>query len=335
MQSNLLRGASAAALALCLSVSMPARADEPAALFEDGAELLSQARALWSDGTAAYRHGQLDRARLLYLSAWRAQHHWQIAGSLGHTELALGRHRDAAEHLAVYLRETRDLPSVEPRDRALLTAELSRALGKVGTITVAVAPAGADVLVDGAAAGKAPLADPLFVDPGRHVIEVRLAGYQPATESRDLQPGTSAQVSVKLAPVPAPPPIVQRVVVTAPPPPAPRADRRVLIAGGAATAVFLGMGIGFTAWSNASAHERDGLRAGCTGGEAGVCARFDSVEDRRFISGNVAAWSFVGAGAAALGTTTYAILAPRLRPRARFSAAGAPGGAAASLTFDW
>jgi len=334
VQSRLLRGACAATFVFCLSVPTPARADEPAALFEDGAELLSQARALWTDGTAAYRHGQLDRARLLYLSAWRAQHHWQIAGSLGHTEAALGRHRDAAEHLAVYLRETRDLPSVEPRDRALLTAELSRALGKVGVITVAAAP-GAEVLVDGSVAGKAPLADPLFVDPGRHVVEVRLAGYRPATEARDLAPGGSAQINVKLAPAPAPPAATRIVMVPAPRPPAPRADRRILIAGGAATAALLGVGIGFTAWSNAAAHERDGLRSGCTGGDAGVCARYDGVEGRRFVAGNVAAWSFVGAGAFALATTTYAIVAPRWRPRARLSAWGAPDGAAASVTFDW
>ena len=203
------RGAAAAGaftLVVCTQWSAAARADEHAFLFEDGAELLAQARELYVEGTKAVHQGQLERARLFYLSAWRAQRHWQIAGSLGHVEVALDRYRDAAEHLSIFVRETRALPAsdlrVDPRDAAILAQELDRAKAHVGTVALTVEPAGAEVLVDGAPAGRAPLADPVFVEPGLHVIEAHLDGYRAASESRDLVPGAVAQISLKLAPAP-------------------------------------------------------------------------------------------------------------------------------------
>jgi hypothetical protein len=219
----------------------PRPAEAGAVVLGDGGDLLAQARELYVEGSKAAQAGHLERARIFYTSAWRAQRHWQIAGTLGHVELSLGRYRDAAEHLAFFLRETRDLPSVDPRDRAALAAELERAKAKIGVVTAVVHPAGAEVVVDGASLGKAPLVDPVFVDPGRHVIEARLPGYPAVVDARDVVPGTSAKIALTLTPIAAtvgqrlpPPPAVpppdaapQAAPLTAappqaaPPPPAP------------------------------------------------------------------------------------------------------------------
>lgn len=324
MRSTLLwgsLGAGALAFVMTMGSVTAARADEPAALFEEGADLLSQARELWVEGTAAFNRGQLERARLLYLSAFRAQHHWQIAGSLGHTECALGRYRDAAEHLAIYLRESRDLPGADPRDRLMLALDLDKSRAHIGVLTVTAQPAGAEVLVDGAVVGRAPLADPVFVEPGRHVVEVRAPGAPSATETRELAPGKAAEVRVRLVPATAP-----RAVAAVPmrPPPAlpPAPDRRIVLGGAATSAVLLGVGVGFTAWSNAAAGERDTYRVGCAGAAAPACGRFDDVEQRRWVTGNVAAYSFLGAGAAAVATTAYALLVPRLRRPVRVTGSG-------------
>jgi hypothetical protein len=314
-------GAGALAFVMVTGASPAARADEPAALFEEGADLLSQARELWVEGTSAFNRGQLERARLLYLSAFRAQHHWQIAGSLGHTECALGRYRDAAEHLAVYLRESRDLPGADPRDRLMLALDLDKARAHIGVLSVGAEPAGAEVLVDGAAVGRAPLADPVFVEPGRHVVEVRTPGAPTITEARELAPGKTAEVRVRLQPVTAPRAAV--AVPLRPPPALPPAPNRAVVLGGAATsAVLLGVGVGFTAWSKAAAGERDNYRASCAGAAAQACGHFDDVEQRRWITGNVAAYSFLGAGAAAVATTAYALIVPRLRRPVRVTGSG-------------
>lgn len=334
--------ASAAALVVGTAFSATARAEPPAVLFEDGADLLAQARELWAEGSAAFNKGQLERARLLYLSAWRAQHHWQIAGSLGHVEMALGRHRDAAEHLAIYLRESRDVPNVDPRDRALLSSEIERARAKIGAVTIAAEPAGAEVIVDGANVGKTPLADPVFVEPGRHVIEARMEGYQSAAEARELTPGGAAEVRFKLAAEPAPPkPEPPRVGPVAgqgtPLAPVPRYQvNKGLVYGGAAlSAVALGVGFGLTAMSNSAAAERNSFRTDCNSGDHGGCAQFESSDERRRLTGDAAVYSFIGAGALAIATTTYALVVPRIKRSPKVTATAASGVTVTGLGFSW
>jgi hypothetical protein len=335
----LFRSASVLALVMGTGWSATARAEPPAVLFEDGADLLAQARELWAEGTAAFNKGQLERARLLYLSAWRAQHHWQIAGSLGHVEMTLGRYRDAAEHLTIYLRESRDVPNVDPRDRALLAGEIARARAKIGAVTVTAEPAGAEVIVDGATVGKAPLADPVFVEPGRHVIEARLERYQSAAEARELTPGGAAEVRLELAAEPKPEaprlvPVVQQA--TPPAPPLRYQVNKGLVYGGAAlSAVALGVGIGLTAMSNSAASERDGFRAGCNSGDHGGCSQFDSSDQRRWLTGNAAAYTFIGAGAVALATATYALVVPRIKRSPKVTGTSARGVTAMGLGFSW
>jgi len=352
------RGAAAAgalALVACTQWSTTARADEHAFLFEDGAELLAQARELYVEGTKAIHQGQLEKARVLYLSAWRAQRHWQIAGSLGHVEAALDRYRDAAEHLTIFTRETRALPTadprVDPRDAAVLAQELDRVKAHVGTIALSVEPAGAEVLVDGAPAGRAPLADPVFVEPGRHVIEAHLDGYRAVSESRDLTPGAVAQVSFQLAPAPpaavvaAPGYTVTPAVAlapTAPPPVALRppqrlrpVDRAVLIGGGALTAVALGMGVGFAVRSNAVARERDTYRAGCRAAGAAACGSYNDLAQTTWMTGNAAAYSFLGAGVLALATGAYAIAVPRWQRPIKVTGSLGPGGGDARIEVAW
>jgi PEGA domain-containing protein len=67
-----------------------------------------------------------------------------------------------------------------PRQATLAKIDelMAIALAKVGTVTIE-APEGADVLLDGRAVGRAPLREPIFVDPGDHAFEVRLAEHAP------------------------------------------------------------------------------------------------------------------------------------------------------------
>ena len=44
-------------------------------------------------------------AHAAFLEAWKLNEHYQIAANLGSMEIKLGRFRDAAEHLAIYLRK--------------------------------------------------------------------------------------------------------------------------------------------------------------------------------------------------------------------------------------
>jgi hypothetical protein len=77
-------------------------------------------------------------------------------------------------------------------------AMLEEVLKLVGTLRIQVEPAGAEVLIDGKSEGKAPFEDPLFVDPGKHTIEVKLDGYKPAQVVVDMAAGSSKDILIVL-----------------------------------------------------------------------------------------------------------------------------------------
>jgi hypothetical protein len=68
------------------------------------------------------------------------------------------------------------------------------------TLVVDSRPPGAEVYLDGRLQGRTPLA--LSVNPGRHEVEVRLAGYQPYRATVNPRPGERVQLFAQLSPEP-------------------------------------------------------------------------------------------------------------------------------------
>jgi hypothetical protein len=334
----------AVALVVCSAWSAGARAEDPGGAIGDGRDLMAQARELYVEGAKAARAGHPDRARLFYISAWRAQHHWQIAGSLGHAELALGRYCDAAEHLAFFLRETRYLTNLDPRDRATIARDLERAKAKVGEVTAIVEPAGAEVLVDGAPVGTAPLADAVFVEPGRHVIEARMPGRQALVEARDLVPGGATQVVLRLAPIAA----VEPPGALSPPPPPPavappqrrvaRPNRAIIVGGAVTTGVLAVVGVGLGVGSAMKASASRDCEVGPCDGATSQAARqgeFNQLQAQKVALGYASIGTFIGAGVIGVGTAAYALFSNKRVTLPRAGLVVYPGGAAASMSVDW
>jgi hypothetical protein len=87
------------------------------------------------------------------------------------------------------------LPPWERKRVASFVSEMER---KQCHLTLDVGPAGAIVRVDGHDAGAAPLAGPLAVDPGRHLVETSREGYASATQTAEVVEGQSLMVTIKL-----------------------------------------------------------------------------------------------------------------------------------------
>ena len=317
-------GACFVALVALMGWSTPARADDPAILFDTSVDLLAQARQLYIDGLNARRAHQWDRARVFFLSAWRAQRHWQIAANLANAEIMLGRYRDAAEHAAIFMHDTRDLQDIDVHQRATVEQVLASARAKVGVVTV-TAPPGAEVRINGSSVGKAPLDLPVYVEPGRTVVEARLDGYQSSLESRELAPGGEAKVELRLVPVPVLPelqggaPVVRR---EAPPGPAPDKKKRtaaivtgsVLAGGGLIAGAVLAV-VASAKASDASTK----LKTLKTGTDpchmhAGTCSAIDSDLGWHDRLSNASMGVFIGAGAVGLATLGYALFAAPRQP---------------------
>jgi hypothetical protein len=217
--------------------------------------------ALVSQGVEAFRHQDYEAARIDFGRAYELAPNTPTLLNLALAELQSGHALIAVKHFRQVLR-ARDLPAEKveyvrskmlPRGEAL-TARL-----------VIEAPKGSDVLVDRQLVGQAPLGDPIDVDAGEHVVEVRLGtSVQRVTTTPPL--GSSTRVLVEFVPAsqaievgPAPssprPPLRESVATASSAPPQPFFTAKnatvIALAGGAVVATAIGVAFSLGAKSNA------------------------------------------------------------------------------------
>jgi len=174
-------------LAVCLALPRPASGEEPAAeaerLIRHGLELRKA-----HDEQAAVRELQ---------KAYGLVHTPRAAGQLGLAEQALGRWEDAEQHVREALEADAD-PWVVKNHGPLADAMglIQRHLGR---IEIVGEPEGAQVLVNGRAAGSLPLAQPVPVSAGEVDVELRAPAYQPAQRTVTVAAGQYRRIVVRLA----------------------------------------------------------------------------------------------------------------------------------------
>ncbi|WP_437929607.1 PEGA domain-containing protein [Sorangium sp. So ce291] len=298
----------------------------PRAETQESDALTDKARQLFEDGVKAAKAGKWDDAHAAFLAAWGLKPHYQIASNLGVASLRVGKPRDAAEYLTLYLREA---PATKVQERQRAEASLKEARTQVAAVTVRVAPDGAEVTVDGKLVGRAPLADPVFLDPGRHEVGAKLDRYVAQVRTVEATAGGTETLVLELQRPPAPDADgagAGRSV--APAPGASRGGGRtaVLVGGGIATGVGAAAGVVFTVLANNRAGEAetlkgtlfDGVQNKCLNtSPPAECMRQSRALDESARYSNVAFWSFVGAGTVGLGTLLYAVVSSPSEPEAR------------------
>ncbi|WP_437647904.1 PEGA domain-containing protein [Sorangium sp. So ce362] len=317
-------------LALAITLLAPASSAQTGAGARGEAEALTdKAGQLYDEGLAALNQARWAEAHASFLAAWRIKQHYQIAANLGVAELRLGKHRDAAEHLSWYLREA---PAERTAQRQRAEVLLKEALAKVAAITITTEPKGADVKVNGAAAGRTPLALPVFLEPGRHVVGAELDGYKPAQEQiepaaghaigitlhlvrRDAEAPAAAGASSAAGPRAASHAAPAKRPETTAAPPTERSWVPVIVLG-AASAVALGVGVGLTVAANdATADARSQQEEIFAGGGgclespafAGACREFRRTTRRSDDLSNAAVVTYAASGAMALTAVALAL----------------------------
>ena len=144
---------------------------------------------------------------------------------IGFAEQALGRWRDAEEHLGQALAGGDD--AWIQNNRATLLKSRTAVGAHLGALEVLGAPPGAELRVEGRVVGRLPLARPVRVAAGNVGVEVRADGYLPASRSTNIAVGELTRETIglqRLDPPPAPPALGE----SRPPPraPAPVGDLR-------------------------------------------------------------------------------------------------------------
>lgn len=263
------------------------------------------ARELFVKGARAAEQQRWDQCRAAMLAALAIKQHPQVAGNLAGCELKLKLYRDAAEHLAYFLRELK--PDAPREKRANAEAALREAQAKLDTIRLQVSTEGAEVRVDGKSVGRTPLRDPIFLEPGTHTIEVAAERASPVSATIESKAGMTRDLWLTLKkeePVPPPPP---------PPPPKRSAVPGVVLGSVAGAALATGIGLMVKRGADRSA-ARDlsgaisGAHHSCVAGAGNYDARCAALNDTalraaRFHDAGVGV--LIGAGAAAAGSVVY------------------------------
>jgi hypothetical protein len=288
------------AIACLLSASSAASADDA---------MTDTARELFAKGFKAAEQHRWDQCRAALLAAFAIRPHPQVAGNLAACELKLGLHRDAAEHIAYFLRELK--PDAPREKRMYAEAGMREAQAKIEAVQVTVNVNGAEVRLDGKVVGRSPLLDPVFVMPGPHTFDAIADGFPIASASIDAKAAGMRDLALVLKRAEPPPPPV--VVV----PPEARPVWPAVVTGALAVG-GLAVGAGLTVAANGKGTDvgmlgtQVGGRSACFAKAPGCDALRDAAASRDMLS-SVGLWSFVAGGAFALtaaGLGMWAGMAP-------------------------
>jgi hypothetical protein len=159
----------------------------------------ARARTLFDSGVAALRAENYPDALAAFEQSWQLNPRPLVMYNIAMCQRALFDYPAAIGSFGTYLEVAAGTTEPEDRlaDARTQIAELERLVAQVA---LAVEPAGARVLVDGREVGTTPLAEPLRVGPGQHVIEVRRDGYGDFRREVAVEQGERVEIVATLTP---------------------------------------------------------------------------------------------------------------------------------------
>jgi hypothetical protein len=199
------------------AVGMVPRSEAQAAPADAEATARADAKGQFQAGVAAYEAQRYGDALTHFQEAYRIKPHPLVRVNMANCYERLGKPLLAIFHFERFLEESE--PASAQRGEVTEALRLLRA--KISELTLRIAPDGATVTIDNGEQRRSPVAEPIQLEAGMHVIEVSLQGYQ--TEKRDLvlEGGQRTSVDITLeragaAPVAAvPAPLPEPAVVPA------------------------------------------------------------------------------------------------------------------------
>jgi hypothetical protein len=207
---------------------------------------LDEAKAHLQAGTALYDDNDFRGALVEFQRAYELTASYKILFNIAQVEMQL---HDYAGALKTYTRYvTEGGPDIAPARLTHVNVEIERLRGRVGFLIIQTA-GGAQVLIDDALVGYAPLPERVAVAAGQHRVTIEIAGREPISRVFDV-PGrqsVTATLAVEgpVVPLVAPSPPV-------PPPAAPPSTIPVYVAWSVTGGLAIGAGVfGLIARSNA------------------------------------------------------------------------------------
>ena len=281
-------------------------------------QAMRDAQARFEEGLKRVKAGDFEAARISFAQAYVVLHKPDILWNLALAEEKSGKAVDALGHFKAF---EHDSPS--ETDRANAKRHIVGLMAQTGHIEV-LAPAGAQLVVDGTPVGVAPLGAPIDVSPGKHRVEQRLAQGSKTAET-EATAGQVAHVSFMVAeapshstvaaPVPPPNMPLAQAEPQAPSPAdavPPEADRTpskarivTVIALGTAAVAAAAVGAGFEVGAaNADTNAKaliGGSSSACVNNPSATCQQVGNLKNTYSSDQTAGDVLFVSAGALAVG----------------------------------
>jgi hypothetical protein len=303
-----------------------------------------EAQARFEEGIGRVKAGNFEAARVSFLQAYAVLHKPTILWNLALAEEKTGKVLAALGHFKEFVRA---VPVGD--DRISADKHIGELMGQTGHLDV-LAPAGAQVVVDGTPAGMAPLGDSVDVLPGRHHVEARTAE---STKEADADVGAGQLVHTTLVPsletarstalapssageAKAPPaPGLARNPDRAAPDQGSSTSRAVaVVALGTVAAASIGLGAYFGLQSQSEAGTADGFRkltnsssycAQVTSANSAVCTQWNDAVQSQGRDATLSNVFYVAGGVLAAGAVATWLLWPK-DPKVSYGPSATPGG---------
>ena len=141
---------------------------------------MAEARRLFERGVELFSEESYPAALASFESSYALRESPVVLFNIAMCQRALFRFPDAIDSFREYLRRWGEGADRERRDEI---AQLIEAMGaQLLLLSVNVSITDAEIMVDGELVGRTPLAEPLRLGPGEHVVEARAPGYEATRE---------------------------------------------------------------------------------------------------------------------------------------------------------
>jgi hypothetical protein len=184
---------------IALSLHVPMALAQPAPVVSQKPleqSLHGGARDAYSAATRRFANGDFRAALAEYRRAYEQSNDPRLLYDMALCERNVGAYVRTRDLLQRYKRESG--ATLSPDERAGIDAALSSIHNLVGLVKLSVNEADAAVTVDGETVGTTPLAEPLFVDLGKHAVTATKPGFTTAEQSVDVAGGAEVSVALEL-----------------------------------------------------------------------------------------------------------------------------------------
>ncbi len=161
--------------------------------------LTGNAKSEYEAGRLLFEDGDYPGATLKFAKAYDLSKDPRLLWNVAAAEKNLRHYSKVIVALERYIAEGDD--KLSDQDRADAKQLIDTVSAFVGTLDISIDPSDADVSLDDEPIGKSPLAGPLRVDHGSHVLRVKKEGFEDYTVRPKITGGETQKLQIVLKPV--------------------------------------------------------------------------------------------------------------------------------------